>query len=227
MIYCKCCQCVRCCACPTLIPGPQGPPGAAGPPGQRGESGPTGPAGKNATITIQNTITGAPGTNAQVQNLGRDGDAELVFVIPSGATGPAGSSRLGGMQAQLSRSVNGLLANKENVIFDAIISQTSSDISYNSVSGEFSLPANKNYSVSWWVSVDGTELTPVIEFSVAINGYPIAVVSSPQVTCHLSGTALISVGDGADLLTLINVSGNTVRYADTSTQAGITIIELM
>ena len=51
--------------------------------------GPTGPAGMGS-ITIGNTTTGNPGTNAVVTNTGTSQDAILNFTIPRGATGPAG-----------------------------------------------------------------------------------------------------------------------------------------
>ena len=231
MTYCKYCKRTNC-----NCPGPQGPPGPTGAQGlegipgiagQPGETGATGPAGKTATITVQNTITGSPGTDAQVQNLGRDDAAELVFVIPSGVTGPAGPGNLGGIQAQLSDSANVLIENNNAVLFNTVTNQASPDISYNSISGEFLLPADKNYYVNWWTAVDGTEFTPVIEFSVAMNGIPTSVAVSPQVTCQLSGSALVSVGNNPEFLSLLNVSGNTVRYAATSVQASIVIVELV
>ena len=42
------------------------------------------------TITIGTTITGAPGTEAQVTNSGTPQNPVLNFVIPQGATGPQG-----------------------------------------------------------------------------------------------------------------------------------------
>ena len=43
-----------------------------------------------ATITIGETTTGAPGTDATVTNTGTNQNAVLTFTIPAGATGPAG-----------------------------------------------------------------------------------------------------------------------------------------
>ncbi len=58
-----------------------------------GPPGPPGPQGAGATITIGTTLTGAPGTGAQVTNSGTSTDAVFNFVIPRGdvgATGPTG-----------------------------------------------------------------------------------------------------------------------------------------
>ena len=57
-----------------------------GPTGPRGPIGPQGP----ATITVGNTITTDPGTEAKVTNVGTNENAILTFSIPAGATGPQG-----------------------------------------------------------------------------------------------------------------------------------------
>lgn len=57
--------------------------------GVMGPTGPTGPTGP-ATITIGETTTGNPGTDATVTNTGTNQNAVLTFTIPAGATGPAG-----------------------------------------------------------------------------------------------------------------------------------------
>lgn len=58
--------------------------GIVGPTGPRGPQGP-------ASVTIGNTTTGAPGTDAMVTNSGTNLDAVLNFVIPAGPTGPTGA----------------------------------------------------------------------------------------------------------------------------------------
>ena len=60
---------------------------------QGGPPGPPGPQGAGATITIGTTLTGNPGTGAQVTNSGTPTNAVFNFVIPRGdvgATGPTG-----------------------------------------------------------------------------------------------------------------------------------------
>lgn len=54
--------------------------------GPTGPTGATGPA--SATIKVNSTTTGAPGTNAMVTNSGTETNVLLDFVIPSGVTGP-------------------------------------------------------------------------------------------------------------------------------------------
>lgn len=55
-----------------------------------GVPGPVGPAGDAATIVIVDTVTGPPGSEASVINIGDKQNARLVFTIPQGPAGDAG-----------------------------------------------------------------------------------------------------------------------------------------
>ena len=70
--------------------GDTGSAGSTGPQGPQGPQGNTGPAGLNATVTIGNTTTGAPGSSANVTNSGTGNQAVLNFTIPRGNTGSQG-----------------------------------------------------------------------------------------------------------------------------------------
>ena len=73
--------------------GPMGPRGFTGPAGPKGDDGPAGiqgPKGDAATITVGNTTTVSPGTDANVYNSGTTNDAVLQFSIPQGDTGATG-----------------------------------------------------------------------------------------------------------------------------------------
>lgn len=69
--------------------------GPAGPPGPQGPTGPTGP---GATIQVNSTVTGAPGTNASVTNVGSLQTAMFNFVIPRGDVGATGATGATGPQ---------------------------------------------------------------------------------------------------------------------------------
>lgn len=73
--------------------GPQGIQGIQGIPGEAGAQGPAGeqgPAGTSATISINSTITGLPGTPANVTNIGSSSAAVFDFTIPKGEKGDDG-----------------------------------------------------------------------------------------------------------------------------------------
>lgn len=140
--------------------------------------------------------------------------------------GPPGPGTFSGAQAQLQGAAREILENKGNVLFDKVLNQSNPNIQYDNNTGEFTLPPGKNYYVSWEVAIDGTEFDQSVDFGVAVNRLVISVASSTQVTCMLSGTALVSTGREPGKLTLVNVSENTVRYAAASVQANIVIIGL-
>ena len=54
-----------------------------------GVPGPVGPAGDAATIVIVDTVTGPPGSEASVINIGDKQNARLVFTVPQGPAGDA------------------------------------------------------------------------------------------------------------------------------------------
>ncbi|MBP3635893.1 MAG: hypothetical protein J6J17_05550 [Bacilli bacterium] len=63
--------------------------------GPTGPTGPTGPSGGPAgVITVGNTITGEPGTQAAVIESLVDNNNVLNFVIPQGPTGPTGPQKV-------------------------------------------------------------------------------------------------------------------------------------
>ena len=139
----------------------------------------------------------------------------------------SGSVFLSGFQAQLDNAANRRVEDTHNVLFNRVTSRASSDITYSSATGEFTLCANKNYYVSWWAAVNGTETAPIIEIAAVVDGVCVAIATSPQVTCQLSGTALISAKRVSQTLSIMNVTGDPVRYAATSIQANIVIMELV
>jgi len=63
-----------------------------GPTGPQGPQGPVGPPGNAATIEVQSTTTTAPGTDADVINIGSPTAAYFEFYIPRGDTGATGAT---------------------------------------------------------------------------------------------------------------------------------------
>ena len=74
------------------VPGPKGEQGDPGIQGTQGIQGEPGVPGAAATITVDSTVTGAPGTEASVKNVGTSSAARLKFTIPRGTPGEAGRS---------------------------------------------------------------------------------------------------------------------------------------
>ena len=76
-----------------------------GPTGPTGPQGPTGPTGPGATVQVQSTTTTAPGTNANVVNIGSPNNVFLEFFIPRGDTGTAGATGATGPQGPAGQGV--------------------------------------------------------------------------------------------------------------------------
>lgn len=68
------------------------PMGAEGSKGDKGDPGERGEAGNAATISVNATTTGEPGTNAKVENAGTNTAAILNFTIPRGDKGEVGET---------------------------------------------------------------------------------------------------------------------------------------
>lgn len=66
-----------------------------GPEGPEGPAGQDGAAGSAATIAVDNTVTGPPGSDASVINVGTSSAASLVFTIPKGEKGDPGQNGTG------------------------------------------------------------------------------------------------------------------------------------
>ena len=181
----------------------------------RRRRGPTGPTG----VTGATGAAGATGVTGETGATGATGATGVT-----GATGP--TLILGGVQAQLVNGKNTQIPNIDTIIFDTILNNQSSDISYNSSNGLFTLTKAGNYYVSWWVDTDGSSISSNVTFALAVNGIPISQGSSPIATSQVSGTALITITATPSTVSLINVGGGAVKLANTPAQANIDIVEL-
>ena len=83
-----------------------------------GVPGPPGPPGDAATIVIVDTVTGPPGSEAEVTNIGDKQNTRLVFTIPQGPKGDAGeldkTLSIEGMAAD-SKATGDAIAKKMNL----------------------------------------------------------------------------------------------------------------
>jgi len=182
--------------CPCIVHGPTGPTGL------QGLQGSTGPQG------IQGEI-GPVGENGQ-----------------NGATGPTGPAEIFGIQVQLLNSPNIDVANNAPVIFDTVLEQIGTAISYDETTGVFTISQNGYYLVNWWVATDGSDSTTGTKFSLNVNGASHSSGASANVTGQVSGSDLLVVNAEPVTVTLTNESGEPMNLEDTFTQANITILAI-
>lgn len=153
------CEVVRClvndCTGPTGpqgCPGPTGATGATGMQGPTGMTGPTGPTGATGATGMQGPTgpTGATGMQGPTGPTGATGMQGSTG--PTGATGATGPS--GG-----SFNAAAMIHDETNVtvpVNEAIklgITNLSNGITYDPLSGEFTVPQTGQYLITWWFNV--------------------------------------------------------------------------
>jgi hypothetical protein len=215
----------------TGAAGPAGATGAAGPAGATGAAGPAGATGAAgpAGATGAAGPAGATGAAGPAGATGAAGPAGVTGAAgPAGATGATGAAtQLRGVQAQLLANGGGTLNNGGNVIFDTLFNNTSKNIEYNPLTGEFTILAVGNYFVSWWIAIESAcPPATSISFAAELNGIGGILGSAPVISAQVNGSALINVGSTPAILTLVNVTGETVGYGLTPVQANIIILEV-
>ena len=131
-----------------------------------------------------------------------------------------------GLQAQLATAGGTTIANGAPVIFNTVRNAISSNISYNSLTGEFTINTAGNYYITWWVAVNGTQGLPNIAFAIGVNGANLFIGNAPVATGQVTGNALLSLIAEPVTITLNNVSGGAVALASTEIQADIVFIKL-
>lgn len=134
---------------------------------------------------------------------------------------------INGMQVQLQGMSGGTVVNNANVIFDTVLNDTSNHISYDNVTGVFTINKPGNYLVNWWVNTDGAESLTNVTFSAEVDGVSIASTSpSPMTTIQIYGQGFFTVDDVPVHLSLVNRTGADVNYGIAGIQADLVIIEL-
>ena len=105
------------------------------PEGAKGDKGDAGAGGAAATVEVDSTVTGNPGTSAKVENTGTTSAAKFKFTIPRGDTGPAGPAP--GLQSTPATAVN--VANKNTTTLGDATAKVTKDSSDNLLF-EFGIP---------------------------------------------------------------------------------------
>ena len=131
------------------------------------------------------------------------------------------------LQVQLQGSSGGTLADNANVIFDTVVLNTSSAISYDSTTGIFTINAPGVYLVNWWVNTDGADVATPIILSVEMGATAISSETPPPfTTVQLYGQGLFEVGLVPRTFSLVNRTGGIVGYATSSVQADLVVFKL-
>lgn len=172
-----------------------------------------GPPGKAATITVGETTTGQPGTEANVENVGTSSDAVLRFAIPAGQNGNPGAAATVTV-GTTATGEPGTEANVQNTGTEnaAILNFTipagrdgPPGVTPNISATASDLPAGSNPTVE----VSGSPESPVIAFGIPAgrtgeNGFGVPI---PSLTDAGKVPAVNKTGDGYDL---VEIGGSSV-----------------
>jgi len=139
---------------------------------------------------------------------------------------PPVCNRKGGSQLQLISPAKVFLANRDIVKFNTILNKSDKDIIYNSETGKFTLLKPSNYLVNWNISLEGTDVTPFVSFSLCVDDKIYGTATAPVATSFLSSSSLITTTNTSTTLELINTTGDTVRLSDVSPMANIVIAKI-
>lgn len=178
----------------------------------------------NPTLTISPTITGAPGTSAEVVNIGTGSNANLVFTIPQGlpgATGPAGpagsSTELGYNHALVNYYGTVPTFNLENMATGGfnqiggsvtIITQDGTTQRSKSYRVRSNVSAVSNGAVSGWV---GTNTGPITYIG---QGFVYSISFAIEDTVNTSTRTMIGLSNSSTPNTL----SSTATVAAVTTQ---------
>lgn len=113
-----------------------------------------------------------------------------------------------------------------NLLFDIVTNNQTSDISYNSATGEFTFTTEGTYFVSWWVATDGSGTDTDVHFTLRLNGVSETAGASPIVQGQVNGSGIIVVQSTPSILSLYNSSSDVVNIAATPVQANLVILEV-
>ena len=167
-----------------------------------------------------------------VSAWGKDEAGNLVAahrVLPA-ELDPLGSTvsqpSLQGISAQLQGSPGEILADTAPVIFDTVVINLSPNITYDPVTGEFTISEAGNYYVTWWVTTDGSAGPVNMVFAVQVDSSPVSLGNSPIVTGQVNGDALIEVTATPTVVSLVNQTGADIVFANINVQANLTILSL-
>lgn len=175
-----------------------------GPTGPQGCIGPIGPTG----------ATGPTGISGLIGVTG-----------PTGMTGPTGPVlSLGGMQVQVTRSAN--ILDNYNVIFDKIIKDASTNITYNSNNGQFIISKLGVYYISWWINFDGIDGDEKLCFSIVTSSGEYISSYSPNGTGQIYGNAILNVLSVPFIFQLANTTKASVSLSTTPITGDLAIISL-
>ena len=135
------------------------------------------------------------------------------------------------MEVALTGAPGGTVPNGGAIPFNQLLSNTTLGGSFTPGVTGVTLNRAGTYLVNWWVAVDcdppvEKETEIEVGFSVNVNGSVVSTAYAGVGTGQIAGSAVVTVTSAPAVLSLVNASGISVSYADTASQAGMTVMQL-
>ena len=127
---------------------------------------------------------------------------------PQGPQGPAGpSSKLEGIQAQITTGENRVIGRNEIIVFDKIIVDSDPNISYDTASGKFTFLSPGNYIVNWWLNVNCSEMQDGSAMvSLEVNNIVHSSSVTPITVGQFLGQSLVIIDTAPSIAALVNTT---------------------
>ncbi|AWI06930.1 C1q-like domain-containing protein [Clostridium drakei] len=128
---------------------------------------------------------------------------------------------------QVQKTTGGSLSPNSPVIFDNILINLSSNITYNTSTGEFTILQPGKYYFTWWVATQSVVGSNQANFVITPSNGAAIVGNSPLKTGELYGDALIEVVTAPVIVTLNNSNLGVVSYSSVvSIKANLTVLDV-
>lgn len=203
--------------------------------------GPTGPAGMGS-ITIGNTTTGNPGTNAVVTNTGTSQDAILNFTIPRGATGPAGPVGPAGPQGPAGISATNTYGRKydttetpitlvQNVASDVpLMTNGPANLITQGTTNKLTIPATGIYKIDYYFSGSSnaaTELTlNVKQNDNSLDSTTISKNVTQNQNTDFTGSTILNLTENDQIGLALQATDAATITPESGTSAYINIVRI-
>jgi len=163
--------------------------------------------GKAITLTNKSSYGATLSQTTQVK-------AGLAVFALADTSVPPPTIKLGYSQAQV--SVGGAqLAQADQIIFDEVIKlDTHGIVTYDDVTGIFTIGEKGTYLVTWEIPVSATDTNDFVVIDLELNGATYTSSHMPLPIGVLSGSAIVVIDTVDSTLQLVNPSADTVEITD-------------
>lgn len=197
-----------------------------------GPTGPRGPIGP-ATISVGDTVTGDPGTEASVTNTGTNENVILTFTIPQGPTGPQGPSgtSVNSVYGRKYDTTSNNISLTQNIVTTVPLSSTGPLLG---ITGDntntLTIPSNGVYKIDYFfqgsTSVETTLTMEVLRNNVLIDSSSIDRETSVDVDETFYGNIITELSENDEISLGLDSTEDAEVSPSLYTNAYLNIVKL-